>query len=154
MHRPSRASWLLQITFTLSKPSFQSQPVQHAPCANPFIAKITPSQTAAAITSPAFPWVPHLFSRLRKYPVRLSYKCSFSFRLEIPAVLSTKKEMKKPKSDSFLGKVCSVFLITLSGYSLQLVRSSSWADGLYREVKGTDFQLETSVNFKKLFLIQ
>lgn len=57
--------------------------------------------------------------------------------------------MKKPKSDGFQGKVCSVFLIasTQSGYSLQLVRSSSGVDGLYSEAKGTNFQLETSVNF-------
>lgn len=64
--------------------------------------------------------------------------------------------MKKPKSDGFRGKVCSVFLIAsaLSGDSLQLVGSSSGVDGLYREVKGTDFQLETRANFEKISPIQ
>lgn len=39
---------------------------------------------------------------------------------------------KKPKSDGFQGKACSVFLVASaqSGYSLQLVRSSSGVDGL------------------------
>lgn len=39
---------------------------------------------------------------------------------------------KKPKSDGFQGKACSVFLVASaqSGSSLQLVRSSSGVDGL------------------------
>lgn len=38
----------------------------------PSVGKITLSQSAAAITFPAFPRVPHLLSKLRKYPVRLN----------------------------------------------------------------------------------
>lgn len=62
--------------------------------------------------------------------------------------------MKKPKSDGFQGKVCSVFLVASarSGCSLPPVGRSGGADGSYRAVNGTDFQLETSVNFEKILI--
>lgn len=48
--------------------------------ANPFIGKTTRSRAAAAVTFPALPRVPHLLSKLRKYPVRLSWNRSAAFR--------------------------------------------------------------------------
>jgi len=88
-----------QIIFPASRPGSEPQPAQCAALVSPIRGQTTLSQGAAPVAFPAFPGVPHSLSKLGKSPVRLSWKHSFSFSLEISAVFST--TTKKPQSDGF-----------------------------------------------------